>query len=98
MKNDMVQPADRQKFAALIYDEAQAMRSLINDVLTLSNLDESAFGDDAVLIDLHDVAERVAGRLGSFAADQSVAGARGGLPRRVSPAARRWPRRCCTTS
>jgi len=70
MKNDMVQPADRQKFAALIYEEAQAMRSLINDVLTLSRLDESAFGDDAVLIDLHAVAERVAGRLGSFAADQ----------------------------
>lgn len=72
MKNDMVQPADRQKFAALIYEEAQAMRSLINDVLTLSRLDESAFGDDAVLIDLHAVAERVAGRLGSFAADQQV--------------------------
>ncbi len=48
------------------------MRSLINDVLTLSRLDESAFGDDAVLIDLHAVAERVAGRLGSFAADQQV--------------------------
>ena len=72
MKNDMVQPADRQKFAALIYEEAQAMRSLINDVLTLSRLDESAFGDDAVLIDLHAVAERVAGRLGSCAADQQV--------------------------
>ena len=38
MKNDMVQPSDRQKFAALIYDEAQTMRSLINDVLTLSKL------------------------------------------------------------
>ncbi len=38
MKNDMVQPSDRQKFAALIYEEAQAMRSLINDVLTLSRL------------------------------------------------------------
>ena len=72
MKNDMVQPADRQKFAALIYEEAQAMRSLINDVLTLSRLDESAFGDDAVLIDLHAVAERVAGRLASFAAKQGV--------------------------
>ena len=43
MKNDMVLPEDRQKFAGLIYDEAQAMRGLINDVLTLSKLDESAF-------------------------------------------------------
>ena len=72
MKNDMVQPADRQKFAALIYEEAQAMRSLINDVLTLSRLDESAFGDDPTLIDLRAVADRVAGRLASFANDQGI--------------------------
>ncbi len=73
MKNDMVQPADRQKFAALIYDEAQTMRSLINDVLTLSKLDESAFdGEGSAAIDLLAVAERVAGRLSSFASDQGV--------------------------
>lgn len=72
MKNDMVQPSDRQKFSALIYEEAQAMRSLINDVLTLSRLDESAFGDDLVPIDLRAVADRVAARLDSFAADQGV--------------------------
>lgn len=72
MKNDMVQPADRQKFAALIYEEAQAMRSLINDVLTLSRLDESAFGDESTRIDLRAVAERVSSRLGSFAADQGI--------------------------
>lgn len=73
MKNDMVQPEDRQKFAALIYDEAQAMRSLINDVLTLSKLDESAFvNDGAALIDLHAMAQRVEGRLASFAKHQGV--------------------------
>lgn len=72
MKNDMVQPADRQKFAGLIYEEAQAMRSLINDVLTLSRLDESASGDEMACIDLHAVAERVVGRLSSFAAAKNV--------------------------
>lgn len=72
MKNDMVAPADRQKFAELIYDEAQAMRSLINDVLTLSRLDESAFGNDTTLIDLHAVAERVVSRLNTLAANQQV--------------------------
>lgn len=72
MKNDMVDPADRQKFAALIYEEAQAMRSLINDVLTLSRLDESAFGDAEAPLDLHVIAEQVAGRLASFAAEQEV--------------------------
>lgn len=73
MKNDMVQPADRQKFAALIYDEAQTMRSLINDVLTLSKLDELAFDNDGVgTINLYVVAQRVAGRLASFADHQNV--------------------------
>lgn len=73
MKNDMVNPDDRQKFAALIYEEAQAMRSLINDVLTLSRLDETAFGDEmAARIDLLALAQRVQGRLSSFAADKNI--------------------------
>ena len=73
MKNDMVDPADRRAFAGLIYDEAQAMRSLINDVLTLSRLDESAFGDENdVLVDVKAVADRVAGRLSSFASERCV--------------------------
>ncbi len=72
MKNDMVLPGDRQKFAGLIYDEAQAMRSLINDVLTLSKLDESAFTREETPIDVRAVAERMAGRLASFAADQGI--------------------------
>lgn len=74
MKNDMVDPADRQKFAGLIYEEAQAMRSLINDVLTLSRLDESALdANAAVPVELHAVALRVASRLESFASDHGVA-------------------------
>ena len=73
MKNDLVEPADRQKFAALIYEEAQAMRSLINDVLTLSRLDETTYDAEAATpIDVRAVAERVAGRLASFASEQGV--------------------------
>ncbi len=73
MKNDMVQPADRQKFAALIYEEAQAMRSLINDVLTLSHLDEASCDFEANRpVDVVAVGERMAGRLGSFAAEAGV--------------------------
>lgn len=73
MKNDLVEPSDRQKFAALIYEEAQAMRSLINDVLTLSRLDETTYdAQTATSIDVRAVAERVAGRLASFAAKQGV--------------------------
>lgn len=72
LKNDMVKPEDRQHFAGLIYDEAQAMRSLINDVLTLSQLDESALGDDRKIIDLYPLALNVAGRLQSFADNNEI--------------------------
>lgn len=73
MKNDMVDPEDRRKFAGLIYEEAQAMRSLINDVLTLSRLDETTLQQtDAKAIDLSALARRVRMRLESFAAEQVV--------------------------
>lgn len=72
MKNDMVLPGDCQKFAGLIYDEAQAMRGLINDVLTLSKLDESAFTREDLPIDVRGVADRMADRLSSFAPDRDV--------------------------
>lgn len=73
MKNDMVDPADRRKFAELIYEEAQAMRLLINDVLTLSRLDETTLSQtDAKPLDLSAMARRVRMRLESFAAKQIV--------------------------
>ncbi len=72
MKNDMVAPGDYAKFSGLIYDEAQAMRGLIDDVLTLSKLDESAFSTEGVPIDLLKVAENAAARLESFAAERGV--------------------------
>lgn len=73
MKNDMVDSEDRRRFASLIYDEAQAMRSLINDVLTLSRLDETTLQQtDARPIDLSALARRVRMRLESFAAENVV--------------------------
>lgn len=74
MQNDMVKKKDRQKFAGIIYDEAQRMRSLINDVLTLSKLDESAFQkQDALPVDLLEVAKRMSERLEGFATRHGVA-------------------------
>lgn len=72
MKNDLVDPGDSRKFAGLIYEEAQAMRSLINDVLILSRLDEAAVGDRDQVIDLHAMAQSVANRLVSFAESEGV--------------------------
>lgn len=73
MKNGMVPPEDIGKFSALIYEESQAMRSLINDVLTLSRLDESAFdSDNVVYVDIRSTADRVAGRLVTLAKKRDV--------------------------
>ena len=72
MKNGLVDPADSRKFAGLIYEEAQAMRSLINDVLILSRLDEAAVGDRDQAIDLYAMAQSVAYRLGPFSDSEGV--------------------------
>lgn len=73
MKNDLVAPADRQKFCGLIYEEAQTMRTLINDVLTISRLDEvDMTGERKEPVDLYQLAHIVAGRLQSFAESNEV--------------------------
>ena len=72
MKGGMVDEADTRKFAGLIYDEAQTMRQLINDVLTLSRLDEPTLSRERVAVDVLGVARRVAGRLEGFARDRDV--------------------------
>lgn len=73
MKNNMVAPEDRQKFAELIYDEAQAMRLLIDDILILSRLDEAAMTeDDLQSVNLYELAVQASERLASFAASHEV--------------------------
>ncbi len=72
MKDNAVDAADQQKFAGLIYDEAQSMRLLIDDVLILSRLDESAFGNDDIPVDVYKVAREVVGRLQSSADEHNV--------------------------
>ncbi|MDO4290964.1 MAG: ATP-binding protein [Eggerthellaceae bacterium] len=80
MRGGLVPPEDTPKFAGLIYDESQAMRSLINDVLTLSRLDETAFeGDAAVPVDVLTVAERMASRLEALAGERAVVVSVGGV-------------------
>lgn len=74
MKGGMVPQQDTQKIAGLIYDESQAMRQLINDVLTLSRLDESSFDAAAdTPVSLQEVARRVVGRLQPLADKREVA-------------------------
>ena len=74
MANGMVPPDDVRKFGSVIYQESQAMRALINDVLILSRLDEKALAaDEAAPVNLASVAERAAGRLEALAREADVA-------------------------
>ena len=73
MANGLVPPEDVPRFAQLIYEESQAMRALIDDVLILSRLDEMAPGaDETEAVDLGEVAGRVVERLTKLAADAGV--------------------------
>lgn len=72
LKTNMAKPDDSQRFAELIYDEAQSMRLLIDDVLTLSRLDELAVNDSDQEVDLFVVAVRVIDRLQAFAETNDV--------------------------
>lgn len=73
MANGLVPAEDVPRFAQLIYEEAQAMRALIDDVLVLSRLDEVApAAEEATAVDIAVVAHRVVQRLAKLAADAGV--------------------------
>ena len=65
-----VAPGDVPRFAGLISEEAKAMRSLVDDVLTLSWLDEGASGKEPVPLAL--LSEQVAHRLEPAAEEKNV--------------------------
>jgi two-component system, OmpR family, phosphate regulon sensor histidine kinase PhoR len=71
MESGMVEAADVPRFAGLIRQEAESMRGLIDDVLTLSRLDERVDAP-AMPVDLAAVTKRVCARLGVAANERSV--------------------------
>lgn len=58
LKNDMVQEKDRIPFAGKIYSEAQRMIRLVEDIISLSHLDEGAEDMKRENVDLHELAEK----------------------------------------
>lgn len=73
MANGLVPPEDVPRFAGLIQQESQAMRALINDVLTLSRLDELPPDEaDAAPVEVLAVARRAAERLEKLAEECQV--------------------------
>lgn len=74
MENGLVPPEDVARFAGIIHDESQSMRALIDDVLTLSRLDEmGAPADEAAPAELRGIADRAVRRLRAVAAGADVA-------------------------
>lgn len=58
LKNDMVKENDRIPFAGKIYDETQRMVRLVEDIISLSHLDEGAKDMQREEVDLYELAER----------------------------------------
>ena len=67
LKENLVAKEDRKKFAGRIYKEAQSMRSLIDDVLFLSRLDDESVEEHITNVDLSFTAKNVVERLESVA-------------------------------
>lgn len=58
LKNDMVQKEDCIPFAAKIYDEAQRMIQLVEDIISLSHLDEGAKDMPYEKVDLYELSKK----------------------------------------
>lgn len=58
LKNDMVKEEDLAPFGGKIYDEAQRMVRLVEDIISLSHLDEGAEDMQREEVDLYELAER----------------------------------------
>lgn len=56
LKTDMVKEEDRIPFAGKIYDEAQRMVQLVEDIISLSHLDEGAEDMQREKVDLYELA------------------------------------------
>lgn len=78
IRDGIARPEDVPEFAGRIYDEAHHMAELVNDILTLSKLDESERSGDASLlgapepVNLLHVAREVATRLAPVAEKTGV--------------------------
>ncbi len=63
LKNGFVKPEDVTHFAGNIYDEAQSLIGLVNDIIKLSQLDEGGEVEPMEPVDLYALAETVLERL-----------------------------------
>ncbi len=72
LANGMVKPEDVMQFGQNIRSEAERLIILINDIVSLSKLDENSVPHEDTEIDLYNLAEEVAGRLQCRASEKDV--------------------------
>lgn len=72
LKNGLVKPEDVQMFSARIYDEAERMIQLIEDIIRLSRLDEKNGLEEMTRVDLLELAKKTANSLEAKAAEHQV--------------------------
>ena len=72
MQSGMVKPEDIQSFAGDIYQEAQRLIALVEDIIRLSRLDEGAESLEREPVNLLSIAQDVARRLDSAAQKAGV--------------------------
>lgn len=68
----LVKPADIQKFAKNIHDESGRLITLINDIIRLSQLDDSSFPLSKEPVDLYVVAQMAVSSLDTVARERGV--------------------------
>lgn len=71
LKNDMVKESDRLPFAEKIYGEAQRMIRLVEDIISLSRLDEGGRDMEREAVDIYELAEKA---MQSLEAEAEAAG------------------------
>ena len=72
MANGIVKPEDVPKFAKDINAESGRLITLVNDIIRLSQLDESTFSEQKEQVNLFGIAKEAAGHLSSAAAEKEV--------------------------
>lgn len=80
LKNDMVKKEDQIPFAGKIYEEAQRMIRLVEDIISLSHLDEGAKDMQWEMTDLYGLAETAVQSLETEAATAHVTLTLSGTP------------------
>lgn len=67
LQNGMARPEDTAPFAEKVYREARRMVRLVEDIISLSHLDEGAAGTRWSTVDLYEIAEQAAAGLAAQA-------------------------------